>query len=61
MESEISSTLTETASSLLSNGAPTGPTKPTTAIPDHRQFQFWSVLDPCKLASAVVLFVMVII
>jgi hypothetical protein len=48
MESEISSTLTGMGSSLLSNGAPTEPTKPSTAI-DHRQFQFWSVLHPCKL------------
>lgn len=48
MESEISSTLTETASSLLSNGAPAEPTKLSAVVQDHRHFEFWSVLDPCK-------------
>lgn len=33
-------------SSLLSNGAPTEPTKPSSVKLDHRHFQFWSILDP---------------
>lgn len=45
MESEISSTLTGMASSVLSNGAPTEPTKPSEKS-DHCHSQFWSVLDP---------------
>jgi hypothetical protein len=47
MESQISSTLVEVASSLLSNGAPTEPTKPA-GKGEQCHSQFWNILDPCK-------------
>lgn len=47
MDSEVSSTLTGMASSVLSNGAPTEPTKPS-GKSEHRHSQFWNILDPCK-------------
>jgi len=51
MDSEVSSKLTGMASSVLSNGAPTEPTKPT-GKSEHRHSQFWNILDPCKCEHA---------